>query len=106
MECREARDRAITKGELIFTMDIPEIMYEFVWTDRLKGKGTWRYHTGKYWIYVDESQVMNPTYDSNVWGSHPAGTEPMDVLPTLNKERVLKYTNYRYPDATLSPQGV
>lgn len=106
MNCRTARDRAITQGELIFTKCMPEIMYEFIWYDKAKGKGHWRYHNGKYWVYVDESQVMNPTYDTAEWASHPAGTDPKDVFATLDADRVLKYTLYKYPVGQISTQEV
>lgn len=106
MDCRTARDRAIAHGELIFTTCVPEIMYEFLWTDREKGKGHWRYYNGKYWVYVDEQQVMIPTYDTSTWGSHPKGTDPRDVLATLDEERVLKYTLFKYPVGQISTREV
>ena len=106
MDCRTARDRAITFGELIFTQCVPEIMYQFIWSDKEQGKGTWRFHNGKYWIYVDESQVMNPTYDTQNLATHPAGTEPKDILAGLDETRVRRYTRYVHTEKDLSPQGV
>ena len=106
MDARSALNRAISFGELIFTMGVPEIMYQFCWTDKAKGRGMWRYHNGKYWVYVDESQVAYLPYDSREWGCHPSGTEPLDVLANMDKERVLKYTLYEYPVGQISPQEV